>query len=193
MGIGLYWQVHAARRKPGAPAFPAPLAASHATPTDIAMMARALRLARKAGAAGEVPVGAVIYRTADGAVVGEGANTRERGRDPAGHAEFTAIMHAARAEKDWRLDHCTLVVTLEPCAMCAGAIVNARVGRVIYGAKDPKAGFAGSLGNLLMDTRLNHRALVIAGVREAACVKLLTDFFARLRVGKKALKSKITP
>jgi tRNA(adenine34) deaminase len=150
------------------------------------MMARAIARARTAGRAGEVPVGAVIYETASGRVLSEAHNTRENDRDPAGHAEFLAIAQACRARKDWRLDDCTLVVTLEPCAMCAGLIVNARVGRVIYGAPDPKAGFAGSLGNLLTDERLNHRVRPIAGVCQEECGQMLREFFAKRREAKKS-------
>ncbi len=148
-------------------------------------MKHALKLARQAAIKGEVPVGAVVYRTADGMVLGESGNTRECAQDPAGHAEFSALVGAAKALGSWRLDGCTLVVTLEPCAMCAGLIVNARVGRVVFGAMDPKAGFVGSLGNLLMDERLNHRVQAIAGVCGDECGLLLSMFFADLRKRKK--------
>src|SRR5438046_436826 len=109
-------------------------------PHDEPMMRRALELARQAAAIGEVPVGAVLYETATGRVLGEGYNRREIDHDPAAHAELFAVRAAAAALGDWRLNACTLVVTLEPCAMCAGLIVNARVGRLVYGARDPKAG-----------------------------------------------------
>lgn len=151
------------------------------TGTDLMMMRRALELANQAAELGEVPVGAVVYETMTGIVIGEGRNTREGGRDPAGHAEFTAIKHACDAINDWRLNHCTLVVTLEPCPMCAGLIVNARVGRVVFGASDPKAGAVRSLYELLEDDRLNHRAEVIEGVLAAESSGRLKRFFQALR------------
>jgi len=145
------------------------------------MMRRALALARHAGALGEVPIGAVVYETESGVVLAEAANRRERDRDPAGHAEFEAIARACRRIGDWRLNHCSLAVTLEPCAMCAGLIVNARVGRVVYGADDPKAGAVRTLHQLLEDPRLNHRCEVIPGVLAQPSAELLTEFFRRLR------------
>lgn len=151
------------------------------TQTDLAMMARAIALARAAADRGEVPIGAVVYETDTGEVLGEGANTRERDRDPCGHAELIAVRAAAEAIGDWRLNHCSLAVTLEPCPMCAGAIVNARVGRVLYGAEDPKAGAVRSLFTLLEDERLNHRCVVIPGVEREACASMLSDFFRSLR------------
>lgn len=151
------------------------------TATDIAMMRRALELADEASAIGEVPVGAVVYETMTGALLAEGRNSREGGRDPAGHAEFTAIKLACDAINDWRLNHCTLVVTLEPCPMCAGLIVNARVGRVVFGATDPKAGAVRSLYGLLEDTRLNHRAEVVEGVLAEESSERLKRFFQSLR------------
>ncbi|MCC5822885.1 MAG: nucleoside deaminase [Phycisphaerales bacterium] len=154
------------------------------TQTDLAMMARAIGLARAAAEQGEVPIGAVVYETDTGRVLGEGANTRERLRDPCGHAELIAIRAAAEALGDWRLNDCSLAVTLEPCPMCAGAIVNARLGRVLYGADDPKAGAVRSLFNLLGDERLNHRCVVIPGVEQAACAAMLTGFFRLLRERK---------
>lgn len=160
---------------------PQPLDATHATPLDRAMMQKALALAAKAAKVGEVPVGALVYETATARVVGQSFNTREADRNPLAHAEHIAILEAAKKIRDWRLDACTLVVTLEPCAMCAGAIVNARLARVVYGAMDPKAGFAGSLGNLLEDTRLNHHVKPIAGVCADESSAMLKDFFARLR------------
>ena len=144
-------------------------------------MARALDLARAAAAAGEVPVGAVVYETATGRILGEGANRRESAHDPLAHAELIAIAAACRTIGDWRLNHCTLVVTLEPCPMCAGAIVNSRVGRLVFGAMDPKAGACGSLMRLTEDPRLNHRVTPITGLLEAECSQLLKDFFKRLR------------
>jgi tRNA(adenine34) deaminase len=151
------------------------------TPTDLAMMARAMALGQAAGEAGEVPIGAVVYETATGTVLGEAANTREHDRDPCGHAELIAVRAAAAAVGDWRLNHCSLAVTLEPCPMCAGALVNARVGRVLYGADDPKAGAVRSLFTLLEDERLNHRCVVIPGVEREACAAMLSDFFRSLR------------
>ena len=148
---------------------------------DDTMMARALDLAQQARDMGEVPVGAVVFRTATGEVLGEGFNTRETERDPAGHAEFSAILRACRALGDWRLNDCTLCVTLEPCPMCAGLIVNARVGRVVFAATDPKAGACVSLFTLTTDPRLNHRVELIAGVRSDEASDLLREFFRQLR------------
>lgn len=162
------------RPTPGTPA-PEP------SDLDRAMMARAMELARAAGETGEVPIGAVVYETATGAVLGEGANTRETHRDPCGHAELLAVRAACERVGDWRLNHCSLAVTLEPCPMCAGAIVNARVGRVLYGADDPKAGAVRTLYTLLEDDRLNHRCVVIPGVEREACAAMLTAFFRALR------------
>jgi tRNA(Arg) A34 adenosine deaminase TadA len=143
-------------------------------------MGEALEEARRAAGLGEVPVGAVVVRR--GRIVGRGHNRREVDQDPLAHAELAAIGQAARELGSWRLAGCTLVVTLEPCAMCAGALVNSRVERLIYGASDPKAGWCGTLGDLVTDRRLNHRLEVVAGVREEECAALLRDFFAALRV-----------
>lgn len=148
---------------------------------DAAMMHRALELAREAAAAGEAPIGAIVFESATGRVLGTGRNRREEDSDPVAHAEVLAIRAAARAVGDWRLNHCTLVVTLEPCVMCAGAIVNARVGRVIYGAADPKAGAARALYRLLEDPRLNHRVPPIPGVLAAESAALLREFFRARR------------
>ncbi|MEO8217340.1 MAG: nucleoside deaminase [Acidobacteriota bacterium] len=145
-------------------------------------MDEAFRLADEAGSEGEIPIGAVIA-DASGAIIGRGRNRREQG-DPLGHAEIYAIGEAARAVGDWRLSGCTLAVTLEPCAMCAGAIVNARISRLIFSAFDSKAGFCGSLGNLVQDTRLNHRVELVAGFDEARSRAMLQQFFKRLRQGK---------
>lgn len=145
------------------------------------MMRRALELADQAQQIGEVPVGAVVYETDTGTILGEGSNTRECDKNPSGHAEFTAILNACKAIDDWRLNHCTLVVTLEPCPMCAGLIVNARVGRVVYGADDPKAGAVRSLYNLCDDERLNHRSDIIPGVMAQESSEVLKAFFKRLR------------
>ena len=124
----------------------------------------------------DVPVGAVVLGP-DGEVVGAGRNERERRSDPTAHAEVLALRAAAAAAGEWRLSGCTLVVTLEPCTMCAGAIVLARVDRVVYGADDPKAGAAGSLFDLLRDRRLNWRPEVVRGVRAEQCGELLREFF----------------
>ena len=150
-------------------------------PYDEPMMRRALDLARNAAAMGEVPIGAVVYETATGRILGEGSNRREADRDPSAHAELIAIQAAAGALRDWRLNTCTLAVTLESCAMCAGLIVNARVGRLIYGAKDPKAGAVDTLYRLTRDDRLNHRIEPIAGVLDQECGDLLREFFRELR------------
>lgn len=152
-----------------------------ATPTDLAMMRRALELARAAAALEDIPVGAVVYETATGRVLGEAHNRRHLDKDPTAHAELLAIRQAAAAVGDWRLNHCTLVVTLEPCAMCAGLIVNARIGRLVIGADDPKAGAAGSLMRLTEDPRLNHRVTPIRGVLGEECGALLREFFSARR------------
>ena len=131
-------------------------------------------------ATGDVPVGAVVVDPA-GLVIGRGHNERERRQDPTAHAEVLALRDAAEALGDWHLTGCTLVVTLEPCPMCAGAILAARVPRVVFGAWDEKAGASGSVYDILRDRRLPHRAEVYAGVREADCAALLDDFFAARR------------
>ena len=141
-------------------------------------MRLALALAREAGEAGEVPVGCVIVK--DGAVVGRGRNRREGDRTALGHAEIEAIADACRTLGGWRLPGCTLYVTLEPCPMCAGAIVNARIPTVCYGAKDDKAGCCGSVLNLF-EERFNHHPRVYGGVLEDDCAALLRDFFRDLR------------
>jgi tRNA(adenine34) deaminase len=142
-------------------------------------MGLALDEAQVALAEGDVPVGAVVL--VDGRVVARGHNQRESTRDPTAHAELSAIRAAAVALGRWRLDDATVVVTLEPCAMCAGTMVNARIARVIFGAADPKWGSCGSLYNLGADPRLNHEFEVTAGVRADECAALLTDFFAERR------------
>jgi len=147
--------------------------------SDESFMRLALREAAQAAAAGEVPIGAVIVR--DGEVVGRGRNRREELADPTAHAEVLAIRDAARHIGDWRLEGTTLYVTVEPCPMCAGAIVLARVPEVVYGVPDPKAGAAGTLLNLLQDDRLNHRAQVRAGVLAEECREALQRFFGGLR------------
>nr|WP_237498738.1 MULTISPECIES: tRNA adenosine(34) deaminase TadA [unclassified Streptomyces] len=139
-------------------------------------MRRALAEADRAAATGDVPVGAVVLGP-DGALLATGHNEREATGDPTAHAEVLALRRAAAALGEWRLSGCTLVVTLEPCTMCAGALVQARVDRVVYGARDEKAGAAGSLWDVVRDRRLNHRPEVVAGVLEADCAAPLTAFF----------------
>lgn len=164
---------------------PQPLGAEHATETDRTMMARAIELGQAAADAVEAPIGAVVYETKSGGVIAEARNTRESDADPCGHAELLAVRAAAAKLGDWRLNHCTLVVTLEPCCMCAGTLLNARVGRVVFGAFDPKAGATGSLMNILADDRLNHQPELIGGVEADACGELLRAFFKGLRARKR--------
>lgn len=139
-------------------------------------------LAREAATAGEVPVGAVVVHRDE--VVGSGSNRTLRDNDPTAHAEMLAIRSASCALDRWRLDGCTLYVTLEPCAMCAGAIVLARVDRVVFGAWDPKAGMVGSVGDLLRHPRLNHRPQVSGGAMEDECGSILREFFEARRAGQ---------
>jgi tRNA(adenine34) deaminase len=146
---------------------------------DEALMRLALDEARSSIASGDVPVGAVIARGDE--VLAAAGNARERLGDPTAHAEMLVLRDAARRVGSWRLEGCTLVVTLEPCAMCAGAIVLSRLDRVVFGAADPKAGFAGSLGDLLRDPRLNHRVELTSGVLASECGALLRDFFRSRR------------
>ncbi|MFM2003322.1 MAG: tRNA-specific adenosine deaminase [Planctomycetota bacterium] len=151
---------------------------------DRAGMMEAIRQAQAAAAEDEVPVGAVIVR--DGKILAQAHNGREQLRDPTAHAEMLAITQAASSLADWRLEGCTLYVTLEPCPMCAGAIVLARIPRVVFGATDPKAGAVRSLYRLLDDPRLNHRCEIVEGVMAQECGALLTEFFAAKRaLGKK--------
>jgi tRNA(adenine34) deaminase len=150
--------------------------------TDEQWMGAALDLAREAGQAGDVPVGAVIVR--GGEVIARAGNRTVRDQDPTAHAEVLAIREAARARKDWRLTGCILYVTLEPCAMCAGAIVLARLDRVVFGAFDDKAGMAGSVGDLVRHPKLNHRPQVSAGVLGIETGELLAAFFRDKRVSK---------
>lgn len=145
-------------------------------------MGRALELAAEAAADGDIPVGAVVV-DAGGVIIGEGRNTRERDGDPTGHAEVVAMRAAAVAKGEWRLTGCTLVVTLEPCPMCAGAVVASRVPRVVLGAWDAKMGACGSVWDVVRDRRSIHRAEVIGGVREGEAAQLLVDFFADRRPG----------
>lgn len=145
---------------------------------DELFMRRALALAREAAQEGEVPVGAVIVK--DGEVIAEGRNRRETGKNALCHAELEAIGQACRLLGGWRLWQCELFVTLEPCPMCAGAIINARIPRIVYGARDPKAGSCGSVVNLF-ELPYNHSPELCAGVLANECAALLTDFFKRLR------------
>jgi tRNA(adenine34) deaminase len=148
-------------------------------PRDLEMMALALEEARRAATWGDVPIGAVVSQGDQ--VRARAANQRERLGDPTAHAEILALRKAARAVGSWRLSGCSLYVTLEPCAMCSGAAVLARVDRLVFGAPDPKAGFAGSLGDLVQDPRLNHRVEVTAGILAEEGASILRAFFARRR------------
>lgn len=139
-------------------------------------MREALALARMAQACGEVPVGALVVRA--GTIVGRGGNAPIAGSDPTAHAEIAALRSAGAALGNYRLPDCELYVTLEPCAMCAGAILHARVGRVVYGARDPKTGACGSVIDLFAEPRLNHGTTVVGDVLAGECGKLLSDFFA---------------
>ena len=146
---------------------------------DQAMMRRALDLAKEAAGMGEVPVGALIVR--EGKILSQSFNLRETLHDPTAHAERLAITLAGQALGSWRLEGCTLYVTLEPCPMCAGAIVQSRIPRVVYGAADPKAGACDTLYHITSDPRLNHRAQVIGGVMAEQCAAILSSFFAAKR------------
>ena len=151
---------------------------------DAHWMAQALEQAFAAATADEVPVGAVIVR--DGTIIAASANQRESLHDPTAHAEMIAITQAAAAIEDWRLERTTLYVTLEPCVMCAGAILQSRIPRIVYGATDPKAGAVLSLYRLLEDPRLNHQCSVTGGVLSEPCSRVLTEFFeAKRALGKK--------
>ena len=150
------------------------------TPDDVALMGVALETAASAAEVGEIPVGAVVVGP-DGHVLAAAANEREASADPSAHAEVLALRRAGAVLGDWQLTGCTLVVTLEPCTMCAGALVLARVARLVFGAWDPKAGAVGSLWDVVRDRRLNHRPEVVGGVREAECAALLEAFFVARR------------
>lgn len=143
-------------------------------------MGRALELATGAAGCGDVPVGAVVV-SPQGEVIGEGCNLREVDGDPTAHAEVVALRAAARHTGRWRLEDCTLVVTLEPCPMCAGALLLSRISTLVLGAWDPKMGACGSVWDLVRDRRATHRVEVIGGVREAECSQVLLDFFAAHR------------
>jgi tRNA(adenine34) deaminase len=148
---------------------------------DEEVMRQAIALARRAFARGEVPVGAMVIRGEE--VLGRGSNRREATSDPTHHAEIEAIRRAARKLGTWRLDDCSLYVTLEPCPMCAGACVNARIRKIVYGCEDPKAGYVRSLGTVASDPRLNHRCEVVGGILAEECGAILKEFF-RARRGK---------
>lgn len=152
---------------------------SDPTEADLRFMDAALDLARRAADAGDVPVGAVVVQ--DGRILGVGGNRREIDADPSGHAEIVALRDAGRSVGRWRVDGATLYVTLEPCPMCAGAIVGARVARLVYGADDAKAGAVRTLYQICSDPRLNHRVEIVAGVRAEESRTLLRDFFAQAR------------
>lgn len=154
--------------------------------TDENYMKFALEEAAKAERIGEVPIGAVIVK--NGEVIARAHNLRETAQQPTAHAEHIAIERAAEAVGSWRLEDCTLYVTLEPCVMCSGAIVMSRIPRVVYGAADPKGGCSGSLMDLLQEPRFNHRAEVVSGVLEEECSQLLKNFFKQLRDKKKLMK-----
>ena len=143
------------------------------------MMERALQLAQLAYEQDEVPIGAVVYR--GDMIIAEGYNTRETSHDPSAHAEIIAMRRAGQLLGRWRLHDCSLAVTLEPCAMCAGAMVNARLARLVYGATDPKAGACESLYEIPTDARLNHRLQIINGVHADRCADLLSSFFQKKR------------
>ena len=149
--------------------------------TDEHWMAQALTLARQAGARGEVPVGAVVV--CDDRIVGRGGNAPIAASDPTAHAEITALREAAAACGNYRLPDCSIYATLEPCAMCAGAIMHARLARLVYGARDPKTGAAGSVIDLFAEARLNHHTRVTAGIAADDCARLLAHFFAARRRG----------
>lgn len=147
----------------------------------------AIEEAKKAGNIGEVPIGAIIVKNNE--IIARAHNLRESEQDPTAHAEHIAIQRAASVLGSWRLEGCSLYVTLEPCVMCAGSIVMSRIPSVIYGAKDPKGGCAGSLMNLLQEERFNHRATVEFGILEEACSQLLTTFFRNIRKNKKIIRT----
>jgi tRNA(adenine34) deaminase len=153
---------------------------SWSTAAADAAMELALEQAHRAASRGEIPVGAVVL-SPTGEVVSVAGNEREGVHDPTAHAEVLALRRAGAARRDWQLNGCTLVVTLEPCTMCAGAVVLSRVARLVFGAWDEKAGAVGSLWDVVRDRRLNHRPEVLTGVREVECGQVLTDFFAQRR------------
>lgn len=145
------------------------------------LMGLAIEQARLADSEGDVPIGCVIWHEPTGQIIGRGRNTREQGCDPVAHAEIVALQEAARTLGHWRVTDSILVVTLEPCPMCAGAIVNARVPKLVYGCDDPKAGAVRTLYQICDDPRLNHRAEILSGVRAEECADLLRNFFRKQR------------
>ena len=149
-------------------------------------MTQAISLAREAGEQDEVPIGCIIVHEPSGRIIGRGYNRREMDCDPSGHAEIVAMREAARAMGFWRLVDCALIVTLEPCPMCAGAIVNARIERVVYGCGDPKAGAVRTLYQICDDPRLNHRAIIEGGVLADECAGLLQNFFKARRASQRS-------
>lgn len=166
---------------------PAQRRGASATAIDLRMMRRAIELAKQAAANGEVPVGAVVYQGTR--IIAEAANNREASRDPVGHAELLAISEAGKKLSEWRLTDCSLAVTLEPCPMCAGALINARVRRLVFGTTDPKAGACTTLYRIPTDSRLNHCVEVIDGVLADECAKVLKDFFRKRRDEKKSQRA----
>jgi len=150
---------------------------------DERYMGVAIESAKIAEDNGDVPIGAVIVR--EGKIIAKAYNQREQLQDPTAHAEIIALTQAAAAVENWHLDGCTMYVTLEPCCMCAGALVLSRMDRLVFGCRDPKAGACGSLYNIVADERLNHRLEVTAGVLEGECSELLQVFFARRRIENK--------
>jgi tRNA(adenine34) deaminase len=150
---------------------------------DQAMMHQALQLAQQAAAAGEVPVGAIVVK--DGQIIGRGSNAPIGLHDPSAHAEILAMRAAAQHLGNYRLVGCTLYVTLEPCAMCTGAIQHARIARLVFGASDPKTGACGSVINLMNESKLNHHTSITSGILAAACGEQLSQFFAQRRLAKK--------
>jgi tRNA(adenine34) deaminase len=153
---------------------------------DVRMMERAIHLARQAALNGEVPIAAVVYRGEE--ILAEAANNREAHADPTGHAEIVAMRIAGQKLGEWRLEGCSMAVTLEPCPMCAGALVNARLGRLVYGATDPKAGACETLYSIPCDARLNHRVEMHGGVLAPLCIELLRAFFRERRAAQKAAR-----
>lgn len=151
--------------------------------TDIFYIKKALELANKAAEIGEVPVGAVVVKKSNGEIVGEGYNRREVDKDSIAHAEIIAIENASKKLGGWRLIDCELFVTLEPCPMCAGAIINSRIERVVYGAMDKKAGSCGSVVNLF-DLPYNHKPELTGGILSEECSSILSEFFKKLRESK---------
>ena len=146
---------------------------------DILYMREALKEAEEALQKGEIPVGAIMVRNGD--IIGRGSNNRSLKNSPLGHAEIVAMQEASKVLKNWRFDDCTLYVTLEPCVMCAGAMIQSRLGTLVYGARDPKAGAVGSLYDILRDPRMYHRCIVRSGILKEECAELLRIFFQKRR------------